>query len=131
MRHGQAQRCRCFRMGSEKRPTGTCRCSKLLVQARHGKVHKQKKSGSFGITMVKRHVRAPYISRSKGIISQYDAEFMKGSRHIGWDWRLIAAQCYQESGFDPNAVSWAGAKGLMQIIPSTAASLGIKKHLRS
>jgi len=86
----------------------------------------KKESGSFGITMVKRHVRAPYISRSKGIISQYDAEFMKGSRHIGWDWRLIAAQCYQESGFDPNAVSWAGAKGLMQIIPSTAASLGIK-----
>lgn len=86
----------------------------------------KKESGKFGTTMVKRHVRAPYISRSKGIISQYDAEFMKGSRHVGWDWRLIAAQCYQESGFDPNAVSWAGAKGLMQIIPSTAASLGIK-----
>lgn len=74
---------------------------------------------------VKRHIRAPYISRSKGIISNYDKEFMRGSRHVGWDWRLIAAQCYQESGFDPNAVSWAGAKGLMQIIPSTAKSLDV------
>ena len=80
----------------------------------------------FGSSMVKRHIRAPYVSRSKGIISQYDAEFIKSSRHVGWDWRLIAAQCYQESGFDPNAVSWAGAKGLMQIIPSTASFLGIK-----
>ena len=80
----------------------------------------------FGSSMIKRHVRAPYVSRSKGIISQYDAEFIKSSRHVGWDWRLIAAQCYQESGFDPNAMSWAGAKGLMQIIPSTALSLGIK-----
>ncbi len=82
-------------------------------------------SKHFGTVSVKRHVRAPYVSRSKGIISQYDAEFIRGSRHMGWDWRLIAAQCYQESGFDPDAVSWAGAKGLMQIIPSTAKSLGI------
>lgn len=82
-------------------------------------------SKHFGMVSVKRHVRAPYVSRSKGIISQYDAEFIRGSRHMGWDWRLIAAQCYQESGFDPDAVSWAGAKGLMQIIPSTAKSLGI------
>lgn len=74
---------------------------------------------------VKRHIRAPYVSRSKGIISSYDKEFIRGSRHVGWDWRLIAAQCYQESGFDPNAVSWAGAKGLMQIIPSTAKSLNV------
>ena len=78
-----------------------------------------------GNAAVRRSVRAPYLSRSKGIISQYDALFIKGSRKVGWDWRLIAAQCYQESGFDPKAVSWAGAKGLMQIIPSTAKSLGV------
>jgi membrane-bound lytic murein transglycosylase F len=74
---------------------------------------------------VKRHIHAPYVSRSKGIISYYDREFIAGSRIAGMDWRLIAAQCYQESGFDPNAVSWAGAKGLMQIIPSTAQHLGV------
>lgn len=78
-----------------------------------------------GTAAVRRRVRAPYLSRSKGIISRYDAHFMQGSRLVGWDWRLIAAQCYQESGFDPKAVSWAGAKGLMQIIPSTAKLLGL------
>lgn len=74
---------------------------------------------------VKRHVRAPYLSLKKGIISPYDEHFMRHSRNIGWDWKLMAAQCYQESGFDPQAVSWAGAKGLMQIMPGTANHLGL------
>ncbi len=74
---------------------------------------------------VKRQVRAPYLSQQKGIISTYDAEFKKAASTTGWDWRLIAAQCYQESGFDPNAVSWAGARGLMQIMPSTARGIGV------
>lgn len=43
------------------------------------------------------------------------------------DWRLMAAQCYQESTFDPNARSWAGACGLMQIMPGTADHLGIPR----
>lgn len=74
---------------------------------------------------VKRHVRAPFQNRAKGIISPYDASFVRHSQAIGWDWRLMAAQCYQESGFDPQAVSWAGARGLMQIMPETAAHLGL------
>jgi membrane-bound lytic murein transglycosylase F len=41
-----------------------------------------------------------------------------------FDWRLIAAQMYQESQFDPRAVSTAGATGLMQMLPDTAKSLG-------
>lgn len=76
-------------------------------------------------TIVRRKVRAPYISRERGIISTYDALFKQAAQYTGWDWKLIAAQCYQESGFDPNAVSWAGAQGLMQIMPSTAAQLGL------
>ena len=43
-----------------------------------------------------------------------------------FDWRLLAAQCYQESTFDPNARSWAGASGLMQIMPKTAKHLGLE-----
>ena len=41
----------------------------------------------------------------------------------------MAAQCYQESTFDTNARSWAGACGLMQIIPSTADHLGIPRNM--
>ena len=74
---------------------------------------------------VRRKVRAPYLSREKGIISIYDAEFKSAARVVGWDWRLMAAQCYQESGFDPSAESWAGAKGLMQIMPGTAQHLNL------
>ncbi len=74
---------------------------------------------------VKRRVRAPFRNRAKGIISPYDNLFVRHSRAIGWDWRLMAAQCYQESGFDPEAVSWAGACGLMQIMPETASHLGL------
>ncbi len=74
---------------------------------------------------VKRHARAPYLSRQKGIISTYDEDFKKAAAVTGWDWRLIAAQCYQESAFDPNALSWAGARGLMQIMPATGETLGL------
>lgn len=41
---------------------------------------------------------------------------------------MLAAQCYQESAFDPAAHSWAGAVGLMQIVPSTGAQLGIARQ---
>lgn len=71
--------------------------------------------------------RPPMLSRQKGIISSYDDLFIRHASRIGWDWRLLAAQCYQESGFDPRAVSWAGAQGLMQIMPSTASRLGLSR----
>jgi len=69
---------------------------------------------------VKRTVHPVFVSREKGIFSIYDNLFKKAASTIGWDWRLLAAQCYQESAFDPNAVSRAGACGLMQIMPATA-----------
>ena len=74
---------------------------------------------------VRRHVYAPMLS--KGVISHYDRYFKVYGRRIGWDWRLLAAQCYQESTFDPEARSWAGARGLMQIMPATADHLGLPR----
>lgn len=76
---------------------------------------------------VTRRVHAPMLRR--GVISLYDEMFKRYSRGIGWDWRLLAAQCYQESTFDPEAVSWAGAKGLMQIMPKTADHLGLPRDM--
>lgn len=58
-------------------------------------------------------------------ISPYDDMIIAYSREIGWDWRLLASMIYQESRFDPNAESWAGACGLMQMIPSTAIQYGL------
>lgn len=89
------------------------------------KAQKTERTWLHNRTIVHRKVRAPFISREKGIISTYDAYFKAAARYTGWDWRLIAAQCYQESGFDPNATSWAGACGLMQIMPATAGQYGL------
>lgn len=58
-------------------------------------------------------------------ISSYDEYFKKYASIVGWDWRLLAAIAYKESKFDPTVVSWAGACGLMQIMPQTALSLGL------
>jgi membrane-bound lytic murein transglycosylase F len=66
------------------------------------------------------------VDPEKGEISPFDKTVQKYSEHYGFDWRLITAQMYQESGFNPKAKSYSGAKGLMQIMPRTAKSLGFK-----
>ena len=74
------------------------------------------------------HVYSPMLNSKSGIISQYDYFFQKYAPLAHMDWRLLAAQCYQESTFDPKAHSWAGACGLMQIMPETADLLGLPEH---
>ena len=59
-----------------------------------------------------------------GRLSPYDELVKKYARQYGQDWRLITAQMYQESKFDPQATSWVGARGLMQIMPVTGHELG-------
>lgn len=65
-----------------------------------------------------------YVKHS-GDISAYDELFKKYARRCPYDWLLLAAIARTESDFSPNEVSWAGARGLMQIMPSGARSLGI------
>ncbi len=77
---------------------------------------------------VKRHVYPFMLSAKEGTISQYDALFKKHAHTAGVDWSLLAAQCYQESCFDSQAHSWAGACGLMQILPSTADHLALPRQ---
>lgn len=67
----------------------------------------------------------PILSLREGRISHYDDLFRKYAKEISWDWRLLASLAYTESNFDTTAVSWAGAKGLMQLMPSTARAMGV------
>jgi membrane-bound lytic murein transglycosylase F len=66
---------------------------------------------------------SPYLTAESGTISPYDDWFREFAVIPGWDWRLIASQAFQESRFNPAAHSWAGAVGLMQIMPKTAKQL--------
>lgn len=68
---------------------------------------------------------SPILSLREGKISHYDDLFKKYSKEIGWDWRLLASLAYTESNFDTTAVSWAGARGLMQLMPQTARAMGV------
>lgn len=66
---------------------------------------------------------------SDGKISPFDHLFKRYAAEIGWDWRLLASQGYVESHFDSSLVSWAGARGIMQIMPSTARAYGLSADL--
>ncbi|TQV85737.1 transporter substrate-binding domain-containing protein [Exilibacterium tricleocarpae] len=59
-----------------------------------------------------------------GALSPYDDVVRAAARAYQLDWRLIVAQMYQESRFDPDAESFAGAQGLLQVMPRTARQMG-------
>ena len=63
--------------------------------------------------------------RVKARLSRYSPFIKVAAKKHGFDWRLIAAQIYQESHLNPWAKSTAGARGLMQIMPATSKSLGV------
>jgi soluble lytic murein transglycosylase-like protein len=67
---------------------------------------------------------APSISTAQGKrdVDRYDATFRKYSKRyfgVGYDWRVFKAQAMAESEMNPDARSWVGARGLMQLMPST------------
>lgn len=70
-------------------------------------------------------VSSEYFVLNTGRISPFDDEIRKYSEELNWDWRLLAALIYQESNFNPSVKSYAGAYGLMQILPATAQRFGV------
>ena len=73
----------------------------------------------------KRTPQGSILSIKDGKISHFDDLFKKYAAEIGWDWRILASLAFTESNFDTTAVSWAGAKGLMQLMPRTARIMGV------
>ncbi|QYA26935.1 transporter substrate-binding domain-containing protein [Gramella sp. MT6] len=70
-------------------------------------------------------IQSDFYSKNGNRISKYDDIIKENASKIGWDWRLLCSQVYQESRFDPKSESWAGAKGLIQLMPETAKELGV------
>ncbi|HKR63533.1 MAG TPA: transporter substrate-binding domain-containing protein [Thermoanaerobaculia bacterium] len=94
----------------------------------------KKKSGLFRVMYRKyfedrrgfnQRAASRYLTAETGRLSPYDDFFREFAPIPGWDWRLVASQAYQESRFNPRAHSWAGAAGLMQIMPATARQLRV------
>jgi len=97
-------------------------------------IDKEKKQSEFFIirnkyfsnrNAFKTRITSAYFSQTGGSISKYDKLLKEYGKILGWDWRVLASMIYQESQFDPNAKSWAGASGLMQLMPATAEMYGV------
>jgi membrane-bound lytic murein transglycosylase F len=71
-------------------------------------------------------VESEYLTGETGRLSQWDELTLRHAEAIGWDWRLLASLMYQESLFNPRARSWAGAMGLLQLMPATAREVGVR-----
>jgi membrane-bound lytic murein transglycosylase F len=69
-------------------------------------------------------MKSDYSSMGGNMLSPFDSLIRNGANTLGWDWRLLASLIYQESRFIPKGESWAGAKGLMQLMPGTATEFG-------
>ncbi len=59
-----------------------------------------------------------------GDLSPFDKLVKRSARKHEFDWRLIVAQMWQESSFNPKAESPVGAQGLLQVMPRTADEVG-------
>jgi membrane-bound lytic murein transglycosylase F len=70
-------------------------------------------------------IESDFYAINTGKISPYDDYIRQNSKILGWDWRLMASLIYQESKFKNNLTSWAGAWGLMQLMPTTAKHYGV------
>ncbi|MGD8312578.1 MAG: membrane-bound lytic murein transglycosylase MltF [Gammaproteobacteria bacterium] len=62
-------------------------------------------------------------------LPEYRQLFMDAAKEIGMDWRLLAAVGYQESHWDPTAVSPTGVRGIMMLTQAAAQDTDIKNRL--
>jgi membrane-bound lytic murein transglycosylase F len=74
---------------------------------------------------IRNRSRSEFHSFTGGKLSSYDETIRKVAADINWDWRLLASLIYQESEFKHQVTSWAGAFGLMQLMPATMEQFGI------
>lgn len=66
-----------------------------------------------------------YASSGGGKLSPFDDIIKSAAEDYGWDWRLLSSLIFQESKFDLDKESWAGAFGIMQFMPQTAPVYGV------
>ncbi len=70
-----------------------------------------------------------FILHLRKRLPRYEEWFRLAAEQFGFDWRLLAAVGYQESHWNPKAVSPTGVRGLMMLTRITAAEMGVKNRL--
>jgi len=106
-----------------------------LIKAVNAFLKKQHKSLFYNVTFEKYFKNSHRIKKYRaqridlnpdGTLSPYDTLIKKYAQQYDFDWRLLISQMYQESRFNPQAKSWVGALGLMQVMPRTAKEMNIE-----
>ena len=101
--------------------------SPQLLEAVNSFAKSARKGTTLGNTVIQRYTGS--AQRMKNVLAREDRGrfermmtiIKRYSDQYEFDWLIIAAQAYQESGFDQSRVSPAGAVGVMQLLPTTAA----------
>ncbi len=70
-----------------------------------------------------------FHQRIKTRLPRYKKIIIEESGKYNFDWKLVAAAIYQESHFNPNAISFTNVRGLMQVTTVTAEEMGIENRL--
>ncbi|MCH7414897.1 transporter substrate-binding domain-containing protein [Belliella sp. R4-6] len=105
-----------------------------LENAINSWIAKRKKSGYFATLYSKYFLNSKnsyyrsnsaFSSLGGNKISAYDDIIKTAAESLGWDWRLLASLVYKESAFNPEATSYAGATGLLQLMPVTLERFGV------
>ncbi|WP_444928820.1 transporter substrate-binding domain-containing protein [Microbulbifer sp. SSSA002] len=104
----------------------------LLLEQLNSFLNKHNRDLFFNVTYNKYFKEHKRILRHQGQrlrgtdeLSPFDPIVKKYTEATDRDWRMVVAQMYQESQFNPRARSFAGAQGLMQVLPRTAKQLGV------
>jgi membrane-bound lytic murein transglycosylase F len=79
----------------------------------------------FELAHVTQNANQDFSSLRGGKISPYDAAFKRAGKKVKIDWRLVASVAYQESKFNLGLVSFGGAYGIMQFMPSTGPTYDV------
>lgn len=104
--------------------------SRQLLKAVNGFNKKLRKGSLLGNILIKRYMNTRWIDnvaapRARKKLHSVTALLQKYSGQYGFDWLKIAAQGYQESKLDQSKRSKAGAVGIMQVMPATAADRNV------
>ncbi|WP_233342442.1 membrane-bound lytic murein transglycosylase MltF [Maricaulis salignorans] len=67
-----------------------------------------------------------FVDRVETRLPRYERWFELAAERTTFDWDLLAAQAYQESHWDPDAISDTGVRGLMMLTLSTAERVGVE-----